>query len=230
MLARSGLSPEPYSKEVAMIHPFRNPLAAGALGLVTALSVSLPAVAAPAPVTWDCQARPPIGGAQQLSLDTPITGSAPESVATGSDFEITAEPAPLTIPASANGNTIRYLKNLQVRTPVPAGTSFRGVTLTGGSNLGTGIPTATQSGGLITVTVPGQLTGGSTVQLPTIHLAVTATAAAGSTIVSTLAGTSYTDPGLSFTANVKFLFTGIDVPASCFTSPNPVLTSTAVTG
>jgi dehydratase len=212
-----------------MLHGFPIPLAAGALGMAVALSLGSPAAAAPEPVTWDCQARPPIGGPQELSLDTVVTGTAPESVPSGSDFEIAAETQPLTIPASTGGYTVRHLKNLKVRTPVPAGAGFRGVTLTGGSNLGTGVPTASESAGMVTVTVPGPLAGGSTVQLPTIHLAVTATAPAGSTITSTLAGTSYTDPGLTFTANVKVLLSGIDVPTSCFTSPSPVLTSTVVT-
>ncbi|MEU7906541.1 cyclodehydratase [Actinoplanes sp. NPDC049118] len=212
-----------------MTHALRIPLAAGVLGMVAVLSLGSPAVAAPTPVTWDCQARPPIGGPQQLSLDTPITGSAPESVPIGSDFEIVAEPQPLTIPSSTGGYTVRHIKNLKVSTPVPAGAAFRGVTLTGGSNLGTGVPTASESAGMVTVTVPGPLAGGSTVQLPRIHLAVTATAPAGSAIVSTLAGTSYTDPGLTFTANVRVLFTSIDVPTSCFTSPSPALTSTVVT-
>ncbi|GAB1692457.1 cyclodehydratase [Krasilnikovia sp. M28-CT-15] len=211
-----------------MPHPFRISLASCALGVVAALSISAPATADPVAVTWDCQAQPPIGGPQQLNLDTPITGSAPTSVPAGSDFEISAESSPVTIPASAGGNTIRFLKDLQVRTPVPGGTALRGVTLTGGSNLGTGIPTTSVSNGLVILTVPGPLAAGSTIQLPTIHLAVTATAAAGSTITSTLAGTSYADPGLTFTANVKILFGGIDVPAHCYTAPSPVLTSTVV--
>ncbi|BFU45342.1 cyclodehydratase [Krasilnikovia sp. MM14-A1004] len=212
-----------------MPHPFRIPLASCVLGVVAALTVSAPASADPVAVTWDCQAQPPVGGPQQLNLDTPITGSAPASVATGSDFEIAAESAPLTIPTSAGGNTIRYLKNLQVRTPVPAGTALRGVTLTGGSNLGTGVPSTSVANGVVTLTVPGPVTAGATIQLPTIHLAVTATAPAGATITSTVAGTSYADPGLTFTANVKILFGGIDVPARCYTAPSPVLTSTAVT-
>jgi dehydratase len=216
-----------------MTNPLRIPAAACVLGLAAALAAISPANAAaladPVPVVWDCQARPPIGDPQQVVLDAAITGTAPASVAPGSDFDVTLEPQPTTVPATANGFPVNFLKDLQLRTPVPAGTTLRGVTLSGGSNLGTGIPTVAEANGIVTLTVPGPLLGGTDIQEPAIHLALTATAAAGAAITTSLAGSSYTDPGLSYTANVQTVFGAFDVPATCFATPNVVLTTTTVT-
>ena len=53
----------------------------------------------------------------------------------------------------------------------------------------------------MTATVPGPIAGGSTFTLPTLTLNLTA-GSSGSTTPGALAGTSYSDPGLTFTAVV----------------------------
>jgi dehydratase len=199
------------------------------LGLAVVLVASAPVLAAPTTVAWDCQARPPIGAPQQLALATDVEGTAPATVAAGGALEIVLAAQPLTVPATANGIAVATLKDIKLKAPVPAGTTLRGATLTGGSGLGTAKPTVAAASGFVTLTVPGPVAGGAVIQLPAVHLALTATGAAGGTITSAVAGTSYTDPGLTFTANVKIFIGTLPVPASCFASPNPTLTTTTIT-
>ena len=203
------------------------PVAGAALLVLAAVS---PASAATAvPVTFDCQAKPPVGDPQQLTLSSSIQADAPEVVTTGDGFEVTLAADPLTVPAQAGGYTVNNLRDLTLKVPVPEGSTYQSATLTGGSNLGTGTPSVAQADNVVTVTVPGPLAGGSTFQLPALHLGLTATGPAGSTIETSLAGTGYADPGMTFTANVKVSFFNVDVPASCYANPSPTLTSTAVT-
>ncbi|KAH8898881.1 hypothetical protein GQ53DRAFT_360501 [Thozetella sp. PMI_491] len=193
-----------------------------------AILAFVPACAASVNVDWDCQANPPIGSSQQLSLGSTIDGQAPTSVLPGDVFEIVLAPEPLAIPGSAAGYHLNNLRNVKLSIPVPAGTTFNGVTLTGGSSTG-GTPSVAQSGGVITLSVPGKISGGSTFQFPALHLSLIATGAAGTTIIAKAAGTSYGSPGLQFTANVN-VSPGIDVdvPAKCFPNPSPTLTTTTV--
>ncbi len=201
---------------------------AGAAAVAAALVFASPALAAPVPVTWDCQAKPPIGDPQQLPLDNSVQAEAPATVAAGAAFEATLAPDPTTVPPEAGGYTINNLQNLVLRVPVPQGATYQSATLTGGSNLGTGIPRVEQAGGVVSVIVPGPLAGGSTFQLPALHLNLTASGAAGSTIDTKLAGTSYADPGMTFTANVQAGPFPVSVPTSCFANPSPTLTSTTI--
>jgi dehydratase len=199
-----------------------------ALAVLTALAVAAPASAATVPVTWDCQAKPPIGSPEQLPLDNSVQADAPATVEAGGSFEAVLAPDPTTVPPEAGGYTVNNLRNLTLSVPVPAGATYQSATLTGGSNLGTGIPSVAQSGNVVTVTVPGPLAGGSTFQLPALHLTLVAAGAAGTTIDTRLAGTSYTDPGMTFTANVQAGPFPVNVPTSCYANPSPTLTSTAI--
>jgi dehydratase len=201
-------------------------------GLAVAATMALmPAAnaAATVPVNLDCQGRPPIGAPQQIALDATIQATAPETVAPGGTFEVVIAPDPMQVPSDAAGNKVNNLRDLLMRVPVPAGSTVESVSLTGGSNLGTGTPTATPVGDLISVLVPGPLAGGSTIQLPALHMNLKATGEPGSTIVTKLAGTSYDDPGLGFTANVRAVFFDVDVPTSCFPNPSPTFTTTTIT-
>ncbi len=134
----------------------------------------------------------------------------------------------MTVPTTAGGYSVNNLRGLLLKVPVPQGATVDAATLTGGSNLGTDTPTVSQADGVVTVTVPGPLAGGATFQLPALHLTLTATGAAGTTIDTRLAGTGYDDPGLTFTANVKVGFFPVNVPTSCFANPSPTFTSTTI--
>ena len=202
--------------------------AVGAMALTITLVAASPAAAATVPVAWDCQATPPIGAPQQLILDTTVQADAPAATAAGSTFEATLAPDPTAVPSEAGGYAINNLRNLTLRMPVPAGSTYQSVTITGGSNLGTGIPSVAQANNVVTLTVPGPLSAGTTFQLPAVHLNLTASGAAGSTIDTRLAGTSHTDPGMAFTANVQVGPFPIDVPTACFANPSPTLSSTTI--
>ncbi|MFF3940486.1 cyclase [Streptomyces phaeofaciens] len=204
----------------------RLPMAAAAALALACLIVG-PASAADTPLNLDCQAKPPIGSAQTLTLAAGVDGTAPDTVPSGSSFSATLATQPMTVPGSVSGYTIKSIKNIALRAPVPANATLTGTSLSGGSGTGSGTPTVTVSGGEIVMTVPGPINGGQSFTLPTLTLDLTA-AASGGVIETRLSGTSYSSPGLTFTASVPILFTTVSVPTSCFPSPNPVLTSTTI--
>jgi dehydratase len=198
------------------------------IALVAVLAVAPPAAAATVPVTIDCQARPPIGSPQQFTLSTSVDGVAPATVTPGGAFEVTLATDPITVPSEAGGYRVDRLQGLHLRVPVPRGSTFQSATLTGGSNLGPGVPDAVQSDGVVTVRIPGPIPGGATFQPPALHLAVTASGDPGTTIDTRFAGTGYADPGLTLTATVRIGFLQVDVPTACFPNPSPTLTSTTI--
>ncbi|WP_432198397.1 cyclase [Streptomyces sp. bgisy027] len=199
--------------------------AAGCLTLV-GLTAS-PGVAAETPLTFDCQAKPPLVSPQTFTLDAGAEATAPDSVASGSAFDVALAPAPLTVPGSVNGYTVKSIKDIKLRAKLPTDATLTGQNLTGGSGIGSGTPSVAVSGSEIVMTVPGPINGGSTFTLPTLNLDLVA-GASGGTVSTQLAGTSYNSPGLTFTARVPILFITADVPTSCFSSPNPVLSSTTI--
>jgi dehydratase len=202
---------------------------AGGVVAVAALALSpLASAAATVPVSFDCQGTPPIGAPQQLTLDTSIQADAPATAAAGSDFEATLSPDPMVVPTEAGGFKVTSLSGMRLLVKVPANSTLKSATLTGGSGLGNGTPTAVQIGDNVNVNVPGPITGGATIQLPVLHLTLTASGAAGSTVETKLSGSSYDDAGLTFTAKVKAGFFDIDVPTSCFAKNGPTFTTTTI--
>jgi dehydratase len=182
------------------------------------------ALAAPVDINFDCEADTPIG-AQTSSLAQTVDATAPATVAPGAAFDVVVDPAPNEVPSESNGFTVENVHTFTLKVPVPANATPTGVDLTGGSNLG-GTPTSSVADGVLTIQFPGPIAGGSTFELPTItaHL----TAGASGTVESTLYGTSFDDPGLTFTAVVSTIIGDISAPTSCFPNPNPVLTSTTI--
>jgi dehydratase len=200
----------------------------GALALIATLALPLAAHAAtPVPVKFDCQGRPPIGAPQQLPLDTSIQATAPAKVAPGGPLTVILAAEPMTVPAKAGGYDVQRIGGLNLKVPVPKGTVYQGAKLVGGSNLGSQ-PIVSQANGVVSVLVPGPIAGGAAFQLPALHLAVRASAAAGTKVTSQLGGTSYADPGLIFAATVKVGAFGVDVPVFCFPNPSPTLTTTTI--
>lgn len=193
-------------------------VAAAALAVVSA-----PQALAATDINFDCQASTPLGN-QTSSLVQAVDATAPATVAPGAAFDVVVDPAPGVVPAQANGFTVKNVNTFTLKVPVPSNATLTGIDLSGGSNLG-GTPTSSVSGGVITIQFPGPIAGGSTYELPTItaHL----TAGASGVIESTLGGTSYANPGLTFTTVVSFIG-DITAPTSCFPNPNPVLTSTTI--
>jgi len=100
-------------------------------------------------------------------------------------------------------------------------------TLSGGSNLGTGTNTITQASGVITMSVPGKIPGGSTFQFPTMNITFQASGSAGTKVEPVIAGTSYTSPGYTFSIETDNAFVGT-INTSCYPSTNPALSSTTI--
>ncbi|WP_198045388.1 cyclase [Kitasatospora mediocidica] len=198
-----------------------------ATGVLLGLLAANPAAAQDAPLPLQCQASPPIIAAQTFSLDEGVTANAPSSVTAGSTFAVSIAPDALTVPVSVSGYTVNSISGLTLTMPIPTNATLNGVTLSGGSGLGSGTPNVSENGTTIVLNVPGPIAGGSSFTLPKVTLDLTA-GASGTTIDTRLAGSSYADPGLTFTASVPFWLFTLSVPTACYPSPNPVLSSTTV--
>lgn len=196
-----------------------------AIAAAIATSVVLaPNAAAAADIVYDCEADTPLG-TENATLNQTVDATAPASVAPGGALDVVVDPAPNQVPTEVAGYTVKNVNTFTLKVPVPANSTLTGVDLTGGSGLGSD-PTWSESGGVVTVSFAGPIAGGSTFELPTItaHL----TAGASGAIDSTLYGTSYDDPGLTFTTVVGTIIGNVSAPTSCFPNPNPVLTSTTI--
>lgn len=203
-------------------------LSAAALAIVPvlALGTSASATTSTQTITYQCQASA-VGTTSTFTLNQGLTASAPDTVAAGAQASGTLAPAPNTVPTSAAGYTVQKIRNLVLTAPVPANSSYVSATLSGGSGLNS-TPTIAQSNGTITLTVPGPIAGGASFQLPTITLTLKATGSSGATIQTQLGGTSYSSPGLTFTATILVLGFPTDAPSKCYPNPNPVLTTTTI--
>ncbi|RZQ60477.1 cyclase [Amycolatopsis suaedae] len=200
-------------------------LAAATAALGAACVLAVPASAAPATVTFDCEARPPIVGPQHAKFDQDATVTAPATVAPGGALDVVIDPAANTVPAEVAGYKIKHIKTFALKIPIPANSTWVGADLTGGSGLGPTPPKIEVSGNVATLSFPGPLAGGAAFELPTVtaHLK----AGTSGTIETKLAGSSYADPGLTFTAVVTQLV-DIEAPTSCFPNPSPVFTKTTI--
>jgi len=160
-----------------------------------------------------------------------VTAEYLENVASGDSFQVKLTADPMNVPTSGGGYPIQYLRNVRVRFAVPAGTTYVGATLSGGANLGSGTPTVGHSGGIITLTVPGNLAAGTTATLPTVTVTLQATGAPGSQITSSLYGSSYDAWSIAFVARVTNvpLFGSLDANSQCYAATNPVLATVNVT-
>lgn len=196
-------------------------------GLALAGLAVAPASAADTSLSIACQATPPIGSAQDFTLAEGVNATAPASVAAGSSFTVSLAPDALTVPSSVSGYTVKSIGSVKLTVPVPANATLTKETLSGGSGLGSGTPGVAVSGGNIVLTVPGPIGGGSTFTFPAITLTLTA-GASGKTVTTQLGGSSYSSPGLTFTASVPILFFTASVPTACYPSSSPVLSSTSI--
>ncbi|WP_326837665.1 cyclase [Amycolatopsis rhabdoformis] len=195
-----------------------------ALAAVGVLGSAVPASAATT-VAFDCQADAPIVGPQQVGLSQDADVTAPATVAPGGALDVVVDPAPNSVPATVSGYKVKQIKDFALEIPVPANSAFVSADLAGGSGLGSTAPKLTVSGGVATLSFPGPIAGGATFELPTVTVHLTA--GASGTIETRLAGSSYDDPGLTFTAVVNQLI-DISAPTACFPSPSPVFTTTTI--
>nr|WP_246598347.1 DUF11 domain-containing protein [Nocardia tengchongensis] len=193
------------------------------LGLAATPAQADPQV--PSSVDFQCQAKPPIGDAQTFTMTLGVSGAAPSTASVGDAVTITLTPAGQQVPDAVSGHPLRSLRGIKLSMPVPANSTYVSSTVSGG----TVAATVGQSGGRITLDAPGTIAAGASFTLPAVTVKVTA--AAAGTITSTLAGTSFDDPGLTFTASVDSgtILGAVDVPVKCYPGTAPTLTTTTVT-
>ncbi|TDC04025.1 cyclodehydratase [Nonomuraea longispora] len=179
------------------------------------------------PVSLACQADWPFDGIAFTTSQT-ITSNTPTSVQRLSTFTGTGTSAPYTVPTEVSGAPITELRDFTLSLQFTGPAAVTGASLSGGSNIGSGVPTVTTTTNSVTLKVPGPLTAGTTVTLPQIRINATAGNTTG-TVQMKVKGTSYADPGLRVTAVVPFDPDPIIAPSGCYPSPSPVLASIAVT-
>ncbi|MFB9909236.1 cyclase [Allokutzneria oryzae] len=191
--------------------------------VATASLIALALPAAAAPVTFTCEASTPIGKVS-ASLNQEVTASAPATVAAGGDIAIVVDPAPNKVPAKVGDYTLKEVKNFALKIPVPANSTYVSASLSGGSGVGTA--TVSHENGTLVLKLSGALAGGADFELPTVT--VNLKAGASGTISSKLGGTSFSDPGLTFTATAQTIIGPINAPTACYPNPNPALTTTTI--
>jgi dehydratase len=200
-------------------------LARLALALVPLLGLVPSAAAATRAVTYDLRSTT-AGHTADSTLTVRVDAAQPARVAPGGALTVTLSTDPIIVPDSVGGLPIRQIQDLALTIPVPANSGYGSCRLSGGANVGGGTPSCAESGGKVTVTVPGPVAGGVTVTLPTLTLDLTA--GASGTIDTQLGGSSYDDPGLTFTAVVSVSGFSVNAPTSGYPHPNPVLASTTI--
>ncbi|HEX6346680.1 cyclase [Umezawaea sp.] len=192
--------------------------------LALLLATSTPASAEPHAITYKLKATA-LGQSAEFTLDQPIDATAPATVAPGGAVTAVIDPAPNKVPAEAAGYTVREIRTITLSLPVPANSTFQSVTATGGAGLGS-TPTIALSGNNVVLSIAGPIKGGADFELPTITLNLVA---GGSGAISTqLGGSSYTSPGLTFTAGISAFGIPLDAPATGYPDPNPILTTTTI--
>ena len=207
--------------------PVRRPLAVVALAGLSALGLASGAqAAASTAVTYDVQANA-LGQTGDFTVDATVSGSAPSSVAADSSLAVSLSVGSITVPTSADGFTVKQIQGIALEIPVPADSTYDSASLAGGSGYGSGTPSVSESGGVVTIDVPGPISAGTTFTLPTLTLNLTS-GASGGTIATTLSGTSYSDPGLTFTAVISVIGISIDASSAGYPSTAPTLTSTTI--
>ncbi|MEV6268132.1 hypothetical protein AB0L64_13225 [Kribbella sp. NPDC051936] len=190
-----------------------------------AVTLALLTPAAPPVATYACRADTKFGR-HTVSLRQAVDAQAPAVVPANSRFTVAVHLQPGTLPSEVKGFKLKEVRDLALRIPVPANSSYLGARLTGGSGLNS-TPTVQLEGNTAVVKVAGPIPGGASYELPALSVRLKS-GRAGTTIETKLKGTSYDDPGLTLQAKIKWKFVTTNAPVSCYPDPNPVLTRTAV--
>ncbi|WP_433016883.1 hypothetical protein [Kribbella sp. CA-294648] len=180
--------------------------------------------AAPA-ASYACRADTKFGK-QTFSLRQGVDAKAPATVRPGARFTVAFDLKPGSLPGEVKGFKLKEVRDLTLRVPVPANTSFVSAQLRGGSGLGS-TPTLERSGGIVTIRVGGPIPGGSAYQLPTLSVRLKA-GGRGRVVETKLLGTSFDNPGLTLQATIKWKFVTVKSPVACYPVPNPALTRTQI--
>lgn len=177
-------------------------------------------------ITYNLQSSA-LGQTANSTLSVQADGTAPASVAAGAPLSVALSVGSITVPTSASGYTIKQIQNIVLKLPVPSNSAYVSSALSGGSGYGSATPTVSVSSGVVSIRVPGPIAAGTTFTLPTLTLHLTA-GASGGTVVSTLSGTGYSDPGLTFTAVLSVFGFSVNANTVGYPTTQPALTSTTI--
>ncbi len=199
------------------------------LAALPLLGMTLPAGATPAegtPITYDLQSTA-VGQTADSSIPVTVNASSsPATVAPGGAVTVTLAAGSLTVPSSADGYTVKDIQGIALDIAMPTNSTYVSCSLSGGSGLGSGTNTCSNSGGNVVVNIPGPIAGSATATLPTLTIDVTA--GSSGSIDTKLAGTSYSDPGLTFTAVISVIGISVNAPTTGYPTTSPVLASTSI--
>ena len=163
-------------------------------------------------------------GRHNLSLHQAVNATAPATVRPNTRFTIAVDLQPGTLPSEVKGFKLQEVRDLVLRVPVPANSSYVSAKLIGGSGLN---PSVQREGNDVVIKVAGPIPGGATYQLPTLSVRLKS-GRRGTAVETKLKGTSYDDPGLTLQAKIKWKFLSTSAPVACYPDPNPALTTTLV--
>ncbi|MGW7684326.1 hypothetical protein ACWGID_26520 [Kribbella sp. NPDC054772] len=188
------------------------------------------ALIAPTPVaqpvaSYACRADTKFGR-HTLSLRQGVDAKAPATVRPNTRFTIAVDLKPGALPSEVKGFKLQEVRDLALRVPVPANSSYVGAQLTGGSGLNS-TPTVRLDGNVVVITVAGPIPGGANYQLPTLGVRLKS-GRRGTVVETKLKGTGYDDPGLTLQAKIKWKFITTTAPVACYPDPNPALTTTTI--
>jgi len=203
-------------------------LKSSVLGVALTLATTTPAAgtsAAEPTASYACQAGTKFGR-QTFSLRQGVVATAPATVRSKERFTIAVDLKPGSLPGEVKGFKLKEVRELSLRIPIPANTSFVSARLTGGSGLGS-TPTLDRTGGVLIIRVGGPIPGGAEYQLPSLSVRLKA-GARGRVVETRLQGSSFDNPGLNLRATIKWKFVSIKSPVACYPSPNPPLTTTRI--
>jgi dehydratase len=197
-----------------------------ALGVVVLpLLVATGAEAAPPTASYACRADTKFGR-HLLSLRQGVDAKAPATVRPNTRFTIAVDLKPGSLPGEVKGFKLKEVRDLSLRVPIPANSSYVSAALTGGSGLNS-TPTVHLDHGVAVIHVAGPIPGGANYQLPSLSIRLKS-GRRGAVMETKLKGTSYDDPGLTLQAKIKWKFLTTTAPVSCYPNPNPALTQTVV--
>ena len=165
-------------------------------------------------------------GQHTLSLRQGVDAKAPATVRPNTRFTIAVDLKPGSLPSEVKGFKLQEVRDLALRVPVPANSSYVSARLIGGSGLNS-TPTVQLDGNVAVIKVAGPIPGGASYQLPTLSIRLKS-GRRGTTVETKLKGTGYNDPGLTLNAKIKWKFITVTAPVTCYPDPNPALTRTTV--
>jgi dehydratase len=193
--------------------------------LVVILAVLFPTPQDQPIASYACRADTKFGR-HTVSLRQGVDAQAPAVVRTNTRFTIAVHLQPGTLPGEVKGFKLKEVRDLTLRVPIPANSSYVSAGLAGSSGLNS-TPTVQLEGSVAVIKVVGPIPGGANFQLPTLTVRLKS-GRPGTTIETKLKGTSYDDPGLTFQAKIKWKFLTTTAPVACYPDPNPALTQTTI--